>query len=77
MKLVQSELYVNIIQHDGPYWKVNNSWGFRGYKGGNELFTLFKYPTFNAGYFATQHQTLCIVLEMLLVYTYSSKFDTT
>lgn len=58
MKLVQSELYVNIIQHDGPYWKVNNSWGFRGYKGGNELFTLFKYPTFNAGYFATQHQTL-------------------
>lgn len=58
MKLVQSELYVNIIQHDGPYWKVNNSWGFRGYKGGKELFTLFKYLTFNAGYFATQHQTL-------------------
>lgn len=58
MKLVQSELYVNIIQHDGPYWKVNNSWGFRGYKGGKELFTLFKYPTFNAGYFATQHQTV-------------------
>lgn len=44
MKLVQSELYVNIIQHDGPYWKVNNSWGFRGYKGGNELFTLLNIP---------------------------------
>lgn len=33
MKLVQSELYVNIIQHDGPYWKVNNSWGSEDIRG--------------------------------------------
>lgn len=36
------------------------------------MFTLFKYPTYNAGYFATLHQTiincLCVILLVLHVF---------